>query len=284
MADFGPTITSTQNRWVKFARSLKRRKVRSEERAFLVEGVRLFADALDAGATPSLLFISVDSEQPALRELAGTAHRRGARVVPVTETVLSTLADTQTPQGIVGVFPFPDLEPQIDTGTPPLFVIADGIRDPGNLGTLIRAALGAGAHALYVGPGTTDPFAPKVVRAGMGAHFRLPIHRWEWSAPDPRVARCDLRAAATAHASTDYDAVDWTTAACVIIGSEATGLSPAAREFASATIRIPLAGGLESLNAAMAGTVILFEAARQRRAWDLRTSRGEDSVHTRLNA
>lgn len=270
MGTFGPTVSSTQNRWVKVARSLQRRKARYQQRALLVEGVRLLADALAAGASPTLLFVSVDTEQPALEELADTAHSRGARVVPVTEAVLRTIADTETPQGVVAVFPFPEPDsPAYSTDTP-LALVVDGVRDPGNLGTLIRAALGAGADRVYVAPGTTDPFAPKVVRAGMGAHFRLPIVPLDWTAPEPHIERYARRVAATGEAATTYDSVDWTVPACVIVGSEAAGLSPAARAFATDTVRIPLAGGLESLNAAMAGTIVLFEAARQRRARDLR--------------
>ena len=286
MSDFGPTVTSSQNRWVKLARSLQRRKARYAERAFLVEGVRFITDALDAGAAPSVLFIDAEKEHTALQELAAEAGARGARVVPVTSALLRSIADTETPQGVVGIFPFPQLgerENAHDKVTAPLILIADGIRDPGNLGTLLRAALGAGANGVYVTAGTTDPFAPKVVRAGMGAHFRLPIAHLDWRAPDPRIAGIATRIAATADADIVYDAIDWTAPACVIIGSEADGLSPAAREFATATVRIPLAGGLESLNAAMAGTVILFEAARQRRARELRGKGETISVHTRHN-
>lgn len=287
MGDFGPTVTSSQNRWVKLARSLQRRKARYTERAFLVEGVRLLTDALDAGAVPSVLFIDAEKEHAALTELATAAHARGARVIPVTSALLRSIADTETPQGVVGIFPFPELGERGDIGagaTAPLFLIADGIRDPGNLGTLLRAALGAGAHGVYVTAGTTDPFAPKVVRAGMGAHFRLPIAYLDWRAPAPHIAGIATRIAATGDAETVYDAIDWTAPACVIIGSEAEGLSPAAREFATGTARIPLAGGLESLNAAMAGTVILFEAARQRRARELRGEGETISVHTRHKA
>lgn len=287
MADFGPTVTSSQNRWVKLARSLRRRKARYAERAFLVEGVRLITDALGAGAAPSVLFIDAEKEHAALTELATAARSRGARIVPVTSALLRSIADTETPQGVIGIFPFPEIGERGHIGagaTAPLILIADEIRDPGNLGTLLRAALGAGAHGAYVTAGTTDPFAPKVVRAGMGAHFRLPIAHLDWRAPDPIVAAIPTRIAATTDADTVYDAIDWTTPACVIIGSEAHGLSAEAREFATGTARIPLAGGLESLNAAMAGTVILFEAARQRRARELRGEGGTISVHTRHKA
>lgn len=271
MSGFGPTITSIHNQWVKIARALHRRKVRNEQRAFLIEGTRLVGDALDAGASPTLLFYDAEADEPTLTALASAAAAREARVVPVSPTVMRAISDTETPQGIAAVVPFPDLPIRIPETEAPFFVIADAIRDPGNLGTLLRAALGAGVHAVYLAPDTVDPYSPKVVRAGMGAHFRLPIRGLTWHAPDERLIQCSLRVAATGSAELTYDQIDWREPACVIIGNEAAGLSPAARDFSTMQARIPIAGGLESLNAAIAGAVILFEAARQRRAQDLRS-------------
>lgn len=264
--DFGPVITSLQNPWVKRARALQRRHARSKERAFLVEGVRAVADALAAGAIPTALFADIDAGNPAIDDLLGQAHERGARVMPTTATVIRAIADTQTPQGLIGIFPFPMLEPQVPAETALLALVADGIRDPGNLGTLIRSAVGAGCHAVFISPATTDPFAPKVVRAGMGAHFRLPILRLDWEQPHPLLSACPQRLAATAQATTAYDRVDWTKPSCLVIGSEAEGISAPGKAFVNGSVAIPLAGGLESLNAGVAGSVILFEAARQRRA------------------
>ena len=178
--------------------------------------------------------------------------------------MINTVADTQTPQGIVAIFPIPDLEVS-GGGAVPLFVVADGIKDPGNLGTLMRAALAAGVSAIFTSAETVDPFSPKVVRAGMGAHFRLPHQTVDWQSPPPLLTNCHLKVIAEANASTDYVEMDWTQSAVLIVGSETGGITEGARRFATSSTSIPLFGHVESLNAAVAGAVILFEAARQRR-------------------
>lgn len=264
MAAYGPTVTSIHNQWVKYARSLQRRKMRHQERAFLIEGVRLIADALAAGATPRIVFFNAEGQSERIVELAEAGSRRHARVIPVSAQVMRALTETETPQGIAAIFPFPGM-PLATARKAPLFVIADGIHDPGNLGTLLRSALGASANAVFIAPGTVDPFSPKVARAGMGAHFRLPIRPLDWEAPDPLLLACRNRYLTDANADLAYDRADLTASTCLIIGSEAAGLSPAARALSTGAISIPLAGGLESLNAGIAGAVILFEAARQRR-------------------
>lgn len=265
-----PTVTSIHNPFVKRARSLHRRHVRYEERVFLVEGIRLVADALESGARAEIIFYDVDSDDARLAALVDSAAAAGARVVATTATVIRTVADTETPQGVIAIFPFPDLDVAAPRGVAPLLLIVDGVRDPGNLGTLVRSALGAGAHAIFVTRETVDPFSPKVARAGMGAHFRMPIRRLDWGSPEPIVGGCSQRLGATVAAETAYDLVDWTQGSSVIVGNETTGLSDAAKRFMTGSVSIPLAGGLESLNVGIAGSVILFEAARQRRARNLR--------------
>lgn len=274
MQPAAPIISSVHNQWVKYARSLDRRKARSAERAFLVEGTRLVADALAAGATPRLCFYDPDTQPAGSSSAIGQASDRGARIVPVTATVMRALSDTDAPQGIVAVFAIPELPIPNEPTTVPLYVVADAIRDPGNLGTLIRSAAGAGAQALFVAPGTTDPFAPKVVRAGMGAQFRLPVRGLDWTQPDPALVSCRQRLVATTGAAATYDSIDWTRPSCLIIGNEAAGLSDAARALSTGGVSIPLAAGIESLNAAVAGAVVLFEAARQRRRQELRAAAG----------
>ncbi|MDP9373113.1 MAG: RNA methyltransferase [Chloroflexota bacterium] len=266
------TVTSLDNPTVKAVRALSRRRERQRERAFMVEGVRLLADALDAGAIPRVVLIE--------RELLGTGDeqdrllvrlaelREGAgrhmRVLEVTPQVMRSVSETESPQGIVAVFAFPErTEPREGT---PLIVVADGVRDPGNLGTMLRAALGAGATILYTTPSTVDLYNPKVVRAAMGAHFRLPLRSSVgWEALDEALDGCEVVWGAEAEGEEIYSEADWTAAAALVIGSEDRGLSPQGRARCTGSLAIPLSGGLESLNAAVASAVILFEAARQRR-------------------
>jgi TrmH family RNA methyltransferase len=158
--------------------------------------------------------------------------------------------------------------------TEDLFLICDRISDPGNLGALLRSAAAAGAAAVWLAPGTADAFNPKVVRAGMGAHFRLPLELLEWDTISARLAGWQILLADTEEAIHDspdakrqtirYDLADWTQPSAVIVSNEAEGPSPAARACATASVFIPMPGGSESLNAAIAGSVILFEAVRQR--------------------
>jgi TrmH family RNA methyltransferase len=175
------------------------------------------------------------------------------------ENVLASCADTKTPQGVLAVVPFVRIPPR-----PGLILILDRLRDPGNLGTILRSAEAAGAGHVLLAPGTVDPYNPKVVRGAMGAHFRLPISSLAWPAIAQQVSgRRVWQAEMTG--SVAYDKVDWAHPSALIVGGETTGASRKAAELATGCVRIPMAGDAESLNAAMAATVLLFEAARQRR-------------------
>ena len=234
---------------------LARRDRRAEEQAFVVEGRRAVADALAAGGRPELLLLR--EGEPA-RDLPDGVPTR--LVVP---RVFDALSDVAAPQGVLAVFPLP--EPSPPPGIP-LVLVVDRLRDPGNLGALLRAAAGAGVTAVHLGPETVDPFNPKAVRAGMGAHFRLPLRRLDEAARTELRSSIPLRAATDARAALPYDAVDWRGPVAVIVGSEAEGIGPEAAALSTVRCAIPLAAGVESLNAAVAGAVVLFEAARQRRS------------------
>ncbi|HLL50000.1 MAG TPA: RNA methyltransferase, partial [Thermomicrobiales bacterium] len=177
-----------------------------------------------------------------------------------------------TPQGILAVFPFPKIPP-VPEDQVPLVLVLDRLRDPGNLGTLLRAAAGAGVNAVYLSPATVDPWNPKVVRAGMGAHFRVPLLPLDTETQESLRERLPRRVISSAIATQPYDAVDWTGPTALVVGGEAEGVSPEMEAWGTEQVSIPLAHDVESLNAAVAGAVILFEAARQRReagaGWDV---------------
>lgn len=258
----GPgVITSAANPAITLVRSLDRRDRRTEERAFVVEGVRAVRDGLEAGAVPRLVLLREGDEAllPAALLPAGTPVRR------VERRLFDRLSGVQSPQGMIAVFPIPHLSPDLATGTP-LVLVLDRLRDPGNLGTLLRAAAGAGVSAVYLTPGSVDPWNAKVVRAGMGAHFRLPLLPLDDAMQEALRERLPRRAVARAGASLAYDRFDWTGPAALVIGGEAEGVSEELAAWGTADVAIPLAADVESLNAAVAGAVILFEAARQRRA------------------
>jgi TrmH family RNA methyltransferase len=255
-------IQSAANRIPKYIRSLRQRKMREAERAFVVEGFRAIADGISAGFDPRLLVVREGSEEEASRWLGRHRERR-----VIAGPLFDELAETTTPQGAVAVFPMPELPiPAIEA---PFFLVLDQVRDPGNVGTLIRTAAAAGVTALFLTEGSVDPFNGKAVRAGVGAHFRLPI---SWLTED-RVASitqsCPLRVIAEADSGVLYDEIRWDEPSVLIVGSEAHGVSAEMRNWSTAAAAIPLQNGVESLNAAMAAGIILFEAGRQRRTSEI---------------
>jgi TrmH family RNA methyltransferase len=251
-------IRSVDNPTAKLIRSLHQRRAREKERAFVVEGIRAVEDALHAGATARVI---------AVREGASWEPGEELPVVRfVDERVFARLGETTTPQPVIAVFELPALRRRSGEQ---FVLVADGISDPGNLGTLIRSAAAAGASAVALTPGTVDPYNGKAVRAAMGAHFRIPILRREEGSADAFARQLPKRVLAEAGAATDYAAFDWSGSVAVVIGSEAHGPSEFGRRLANHSVAIPLANRIESLNAATAGSVLLFEAARQRRSASL---------------
>jgi TrmH family RNA methyltransferase len=258
-------ITSPANPRIKEARKLQRRRARYAQRQLLLEGVRLVRDALHAGVTPHVVFyVPAMADNPAAADLLTDLARRGVETVPCSAQVFATLAETETPQGIAAVLPLPRLAAP-PPGARTLSLLLDQVRDPGNAGTLLRSAAAAGVELVIFAPGTVDPYNEKALRAGMGAHFRLPLLMCDtWEAVEATLdPRQQLYLAETGAAQL-YDQVDWTAPVALIIGGEAAGAGAVARRRAQ-PVAIPMARATESLNAAVAGAVILFEAARQRR-------------------
>jgi TrmH family RNA methyltransferase len=252
-------ITSAQNERVKYVRSLVRRRTRQREGRFVVEGTRLVEEVARVGVRPALLlYTQAWSDTPAGQQLLSSLLPAEEGNWLVNEAVMTACSDTVTPQGVLAVVPFVNLPPR-----PGLALVLDRLRDPGNLGTILRSAEAAATGQVILAPGTVDLYNPKVVRAAMGAHFRLPVVALEWPAIGEQMVGWNVWLAA-ASGQIAYYAVDWTGPSALIVGGEAGGAGPEASRLARGSIRIPMAGGTESLNAAMAATVILFEAARQR--------------------
>ncbi|GAP07980.1 rRNA methylases [Anaerolinea thermolimosa] len=254
-------ITSAQNPRVQYVRALiARRKDREEQGAFVVEGVRLLEEALASGWEVRLLLYAGELS-PRATALLAEARNRGVDVEEVALPLFQSLADTQTPQGVLGVLarrhdPLPE-------GLN-FAVVADGIRDPGNLGTLLRSAAAAGVQGVLLPPGTTDAFAPKVVRAGMGAHFRLPVVQADWEQIAAALKpSCRMYVAESGEGMPCWR-VDLTVPVALVIGGEAEGASVQARALADGLITIPMPGKSESLNAGVAAGILLFEVVRQR--------------------
>lgn len=257
-------LTSPHNpRLARIRGLLEKRKQRDEEQAFVVEGVRLTEEAFASGWQAEwFLYSSQLSDRG--KALVQEAQNRGIEVMEVAPHLMDSLAGTENPQGLLAVFKMqpPTLPEKLD-----FVLIADNLRDPGNLGTLLRSAAAAGAQAALLSPGTTDPFAPKVLRAGMGAHFRLPVLQRSWEALKEFCQAHHLRVflAEAAEGAACWD-LDLRQPLALMVGSEADGATPEAMQLADQPICIPMPGNSESLNAAVAASVLLFEIVRQRRA------------------
>lgn len=256
-------ITSVSNEKIKFARGLARKKERAAARQCLIEGTRLIQEAVRAGITPALVFYerSALNRDARLRQLVAALEKQPGTVYEVSASVLRALADTETPQGICAVIPLPAIPLP---AAPRLALILDGIRDPGNLGTILRTAWAAGVGAVLLAPDTADPFNPKALRAAMGAHFSVPLLTATWDEIAPRVANMPRIYLASAQGEVPYTRADWTPPTALIIGGEAQGTSPAARQLATTSVSIPMPGRAESLNAAVAAGILLLEAVRER--------------------
>jgi TrmH family RNA methyltransferase len=193
----------------------------------------------------------------------------GVAPAQLKEGVLEKVGTTRTPQPVLAVAPFP-ASSRDDLARDGLVVVGLAVSDPGNLGTLVRSAEAAGAAAIVLGPGSVDAYNPKVVRASAGAIFGIPVVDAEsegWTAVEALDALGELgrqRLGATAARGTPHTEVDFTRPSAVVLGNEAHGIDPVVDAHLDGHVHIPMAGPAESLNVAMAGTVLCFESARQR--------------------
>jgi len=235
-----------------------RSKERREANAFVLEGVRLVEEAVNAGWKFQFALYSEGlSERGSI--LLNRLKAKNIEVDEVAGDLLQKLSDTETPQGILGVLEFtPLLIPEhLD-----FILIPDQIRDPGNLGTLLRSATATGVQAVLLPPETTDAFAPKVLRAGMGAHFHMPIQSLKWEEIKAQTKSMDIYIADMN--GTSCWETDLRKPLALVVGGEAEGASDEARRLANGKICIPMAGNVESLNAGVAGSILMFEVIRQR--------------------
>jgi TrmH family RNA methyltransferase len=276
-----PMITSPANPRISKLRELHTTRGRKKSGLFLMEGIHLLEALLDAGIMPQEVYYQSDEVQRTARgrallaRLLHASESASILLIEVSERVMRVLGEVQTTSGVVSVLPLEAFAPErLRTRRPkvarPALLILDDLADPGNMGTLLRTALAADVDEVLLTTNCVDCFSPKVVRAAAGAHVALPIAMdLSWDAIVERVmihcGKTPRVLLAEAGGKQMYYEQDLTPPFALIVGNEAHGPSEAARSLATQTISIPLSNGVESLNAAMAAGIILYEAVRQMR-------------------
>lgn len=255
-------ISSKDNQYIKHTASLKHKKYRTREQMFLLEGKKMVTEALQ-------------NHKPLIRIMVDEAHseeyQHMSQQYPdlewftVDSRVFSSIADTETPQGIIAVAPIPELDlGQLFNQTASLFLL-DRISDPGNLGTIIRTAWALGIDGILLTAGCTDPFSPKAVRASMGGILNVPIYDAISPSAIDQLKSAGYRVIGTAlDARTSVFASDFKGANVIVIGSESQGVSPDIQACCDSLIRIPINPAVDSLNAAVACAIIMVEVWKQR--------------------
>lgn len=259
-------VTSLSNPIVKDIRALAMKKFRDQQNAFMAEGLKLVIDALDLGWTiRTLVFAKAQRGNPTVEKIAARTVAAGGLVLEASEKVLGAITRRDNPQMVVGVFQqrwaaLGDIRP----ANGDVWVVLDRVRDPGNLGTVIRTADAVGAKGVILVGETTDPFSVETVRATMGSIFAVPVAKagveaflaWRGSV-SAKVVGTHLKG------SVDYRTVDYSAGPVVLVmGNEQQGLPDELAASCDALIRIPQAGRADSLNLAVATGVALYEIRR----------------------
>lgn len=259
-------ITSRQNERIKFVKKLHRRRYRDQFGLYIAEGLRLVEDLSQSAIIKEVYYTKELVAKPRGRKLIEQIWGAGIEAYSCTESVFAEICDTETAQGILAVVHKPeqvvDWHGKLDRG---LVLIADQIRDPGNLGTIIRTASAADVDGIWLVNGTVDPFNPKVVRSSMGAVHKLPF---SLVSAESCVDLCrhyglKLIAADIKDAEPYYNS-DLAQPCAVVIGNEGDGVQPTLLKHCDQRVFVPLANEVESLNAAVAAAVLIYESVRQR--------------------
>jgi TrmH family RNA methyltransferase len=248
---------------------LQKRSARWKERAFVAEGPELLRSALEAGVPIESVYVSPegDNDLPT-REACDRARAAGARVFPLAPGVLERVADTVTPQPVLAVVPMLDDPRPFEPGPWSLLVVMVDVRDPGNAGTVLRAADASGCQGVIFAGDSVDPYNAKTVRSSAGSLFHVPFGiRDDEASLAAELGDAGFRTLGTlVRAGDDYGGLDWSVPTALFVGNESAGLDPALTDALTGSVAIPMAGRAESLNVGVACAVVCFEALRQRRA------------------
>jgi RNA methyltransferase, TrmH family len=283
-------ITSRENKWLKMFRAALRGTGPAEGEPIGVEGPKLVEDALRSGLQAEALLVSETGEAQELERILSAAGESEAgiprsRVMRTTDKLFASVAGTETPQGVAALFVQPSW--QFDDvvrgaaaadgalrGGAALVVVMAAVQDPGNIGTIVRSAEAFGATGVVTTRGSADPWSPKALRASAGSGLRFPVLRAmaipvllaQLRVAGVKIVAASSHAVAAAGSAAD-EAADLREPVAIFIGNEAAGLPPQIEHAADKRISIPMSAAVESLNAGVAASVVLYEAARQRKGF-----------------
>lgn len=266
-------ITSTSNKRVKNVIALlSKSKERKKQQCFVVEGIKMFLEAPGQWVREVYISEDLDMKAPENEVLAEKVDELNKIQGIVSETVAADvfikMCDTKTPQGVLCVLKTPEyVFEDIIHREKGLYLILEDIQDPGNLGTMLRTGEGAGIHGVIMSKHTVDIFNPKTIRATMGSIYRVPfIYVSDLTESIKQMKERGIQTyAAHLDGKQSYDREDYQEASAFLIGNEGNGLSKEIADMADCYIKIPMMGQVESLNAAIAASLLTYEAARQRR-------------------
>ena len=259
-------ITAYSNPLIKRIRTLRDKRHRRDEGLFLAEGLRILTEAREAGRLPHYLFFARDSAtHPLVRALIADVEAGGGEAIETVPDILSKLSGKDNPQAVVGVFPeFSRSLESLDRASAALWLVAERLRDPGNLGTILRTGDAVGAGALILVDECVDPFSVEAVRASMGALFTVPIVQCSWAdfigwlrtGPGQLVGL-------SLDTDTNYRNATYAAPTFLLTGNEAQGMPADYAAACDLLVKIPMLGKADSLNAAVATAVMAYEVLAQ---------------------
>ena len=257
-------VTAFSNPLVKMARGLREKKNRRREGLFLAEGLRILTEAREAGALPATLFFS-DDAHPLLRRLIDETEAAGGEAIETNADILHKISGKENPQTVIGLYPARETAlAELDRESAPLWIVAQALRDPGNIGTILRTGDAVGAGGLILVDDCADPYSVEAVRASMGALFtqRIAAARWPefvaWLRSGPgQLIGTSLKA------ELDYQDPAYAKPAFILVGNEQAGLPEAYEAECDLLVKMPMLGKADSLNAAVATAVMAYEVINQ---------------------
>ena len=261
-------ITAFSNPLIKRVRGLRDKKHRRDEGLFLAEGLRILAEAEEAGRLPRYIFFAAESAaHPLVRRLSAAVEAAGGEAIETDRDILHKLSGKDNPQAVIGVYPeFATDLAGLDRATAAIWIVAQALRDPGNLGTILRTGDAVGAGGLILVDDCVDPFSVEAVRASMGALFTVPIAtaRWEEFVPWLRSGPGQL-VGLSLQTETGYRSDCYIAPTFLLTGNEAQGLPEAYEAECDLLVKLPMLGKADSLNAAVATAVMAYEVLARHR-------------------